>query len=103
MIPLCPPSDYWRKLHSDISQFIWNKKRPRLKFSTLQRSRGHGGLAVPNFKYYFWSFVLRPVITWRDPVISVSWRGLEEKMVEPWSLEDVLFSNISDKQTMFQM
>ena len=67
MIPLYPPTDYWKKLHADISKFIWNKKRPRLKLSTLQSSRGDGGLAVPNFKYYFWSFVLRPIATWRDP------------------------------------
>lgn len=102
MIPLCPPSDYWKKLHSDISHFIWNNKPPRLKLSTLQRNRGDGGLALPNFKFYFWSFVLRSIVTWRDPTTPVSWRRLEEKMVLPWCLEDVPFSNISDKQTMLR-
>lgn len=82
MIPLFPPTDYWKKLHFDIPQFTWNKKCPRLKLSMLQRSRGSGGLAVPNFKYYFWSFVLCPIVTWRDPDMPVSWCRLEEKMVK---------------------
>lgn len=59
-------------------------------------------LTVLIFKFYFWSFVLRPVVTQCDPDMLVSWHGLEEKMVPPWSLEDVLFSNVSDKQTMLR-
>lgn len=102
MIPLCPPSDYWKKLHADVSKFIWNKKRPRLKLSTLQRSKGDGGLAVPNFKYYFWSFILRPIVVWNDPDTPVSWRSLEDRIVQPWSLRDILFANISDRQTMLR-
>ena len=74
------------------------KKRPRLKMSTLQRRREDGGLSVPDFKFYFWSFVLRPLLTWFNPSISVSWRSLESSMIEPWSLHDVLFVNISNKQ-----
>ena len=46
--------------------------------------------------------MLRPIVTWRDPDTPVSWRKLEEKMVQPWSLEDVLFSNVSNKQIMLR-
>ena len=64
MLPLSPPSDYWHKLESAVSTFIWNGKRLRLKKSALQRSKEDGGLSVPNFKLYVWSFVLRPLLTW---------------------------------------
>lgn len=63
--------------------------------STAQRGKLHGGLAVPNFKLYFWSFILRLSATWFDPQAEVSWRALEEKIVAPCSLRDILFSNIS--------
>ena len=98
MVPLPPPSDYWSKLQSAVPTFIWKRKRPRLKMSTLQRRREDGGLSVPDFKFYFWSFVLRPLLTWFNPSISVSWCSLESSMIEPWSLHDVLFVNICDKQ-----
>ncbi len=31
MIPLTPPNNYWKKLHSTINQFLWNKKKQELK------------------------------------------------------------------------
>lgn len=55
MVPLAPPKGYWEKLCSLISRFVWNGKRPRLKLKTLQRDGTQGGLALPNFKMYFWS------------------------------------------------
>lgn len=66
MITLSPPVNHWDKINSIISQFIWNKKRLRLKRSTTQRGVDSGGLSVPNFKFYFWSFVLRPILVWHD-------------------------------------
>lgn len=98
MIPLEPPANYWKKIHSRVLQFIWNKKRPRLKMTTLQRDRGAGGLAVPDFKLYFYSFVLRPLFVWSIAEISNSWRELEEDIVRPLTLQGVLFSNMSNSQ-----
>lgn len=98
MIPLPPPPDYWAKLQSATSKFIWNRKRPHLKLSVLQRRREDGGLAVPDFKLYAWSFALRPLLAWFDSTSSVSWCTLESNIVQPWTLQDVLFSNISRKQ-----
>ena len=63
MLPLSPSSDYWHKLEAEVSKFIWKGKRPRLKKSTLQRRKENGGLSVPNFKLYFLSFILRPLLT----------------------------------------
>lgn len=54
--PPSPPKGYWEKLHSLTSKFIWNGKRPRLKLKTLQQDKIQGGLGLPNFKMYSWSF-----------------------------------------------
>lgn len=56
LLPLPPPTNCWDKIHSLFSKFIWGGSQ--LKMSTLQRHKSEGGLSVPNFKHYFWSFVL---------------------------------------------
>ncbi len=61
------PAGYWSKLHSAVSRYIWNGKCPHLKSTTIQRRGSDRRLAVPNFILYYWSFVLRPLITWFDP------------------------------------
>jgi len=94
MIPLAPPGGYWKKLHSIISLYLWNRKKPRIKASTLQRHRSSGGVNLPNFEWYSWSFVLRSLAIWRNPEILVSWRPIEERLTYPYCLSSLVFSNI---------
>ncbi len=58
MLPLSPPPGYFKEINSIISKFIWNDKCPRIKLTTLQHTNSTGGLAVPNFELYYWSFQL---------------------------------------------
>ncbi len=67
MLPLNPPKGYWDKLHSLISEFIWNRKPPRIKLETLQKEKSAGGWGLPNFKIYHWSFILWTIKAWLDP------------------------------------
>ena len=92
------PVNCWNKIHSVVSRFIWNRKRPRLKLSTTQRGVASVGLSVPIFKFYFWSFVCRPLLVWCDTDALVSWCKLEENCARPWNLQEVLFAKISSKQ-----
>lgn len=54
-------------------------------------------MAVPDFTLYFWLFVLRP-----SPGLILSPLSLgpklESKIIQAWTLQDVLFSNIFKKQ-----
>ena len=57
MIPLPPPPDYWDKLTEIIRKFPYTeiymgKETPQIKYSTIQRAKLKGGLALPNFKLY---------------------------------------------------
>ncbi len=47
MLPLNPPEGYWDKRHSLISEFIWNRKPPRIKLEMLQREKSAGGWGLP--------------------------------------------------------
>lgn len=98
MLPLPPPPRYWNKLQSAVTKFVWRGKRPRVKLSTLQRERQAGGLSLPNFQYYYWAFSLRPVLTWLQTDEAVAWRALEESLVYPHSLKELLFSNVPVRQ-----
>ena len=100
MIPLPPPIGFWDKLQTLVSKYIWNGKRPRIKSSTLFREKSKGGLSLPNFKLYAQSFTLRPLTTWFDPESAISWRAIEESLVKPCRLQDVVYSGISIKKAL---
>lgn len=95
MLPLPPPPQYWNKLQSAITKFLWHGKRPRIKLTTMQRERQAGGLSLPNFKFYGWAFTLRPLLTWFQLDARVSWRAMEEQIIAPYSFVNFLHSNIS--------
>ncbi len=85
MIPLAPPVGYWNKLDACVSRYIWDGKRPRIKLTTSQRCRLHGGLSFPNFRLYAQAF--SPLAVWFDPDASVSWRAIEESIAYPYKIE----------------
>lgn len=98
MLPLNPQTGYWDKIHSLITGFIWNNKRPRIKLVTLQREKSLGGWEVPNFKVYYWSFVLHSIKSWLDLTNSTSWRFLEDNLVYPYRLQDLIYAEVPLKQ-----
>uniref|UniRef100_A0AAR2IHE3 Reverse transcriptase domain-containing protein n=1 Tax=Pygocentrus nattereri TaxID=42514 RepID=A0AAR2IHE3_PYGNA len=97
MIPLTPPTNFWKKLNSTVSFYLWRGKRPRYKYLNLQRCKTDGGLSIPNFKLYYYSFVLRALTVWLNPDVKTSWRPVEECIVAPHRLQDFIYSNISLK------
>ncbi len=95
--PFSPPPSYFKEINSIISKFIWNDKCPRIKLTTLQHPNSAGGLAVPNFELYYWSFQLKALHNWVDPQSTVSWRVIEADKVKPNRLQDILFTGTGKK------
>ena len=54
-IPVFLSKSFFLSVDKLISGFIWNKKNPRIRKSMLQRHRHYGGLALPNFRFYYWA------------------------------------------------
>lgn len=80
MLPLNPPKGFWDRLQSLISEFIWNIKKPRIKFTTLQREK------------------LRILRSWLDPSNSTSWCSLKAKLIHPCRLQDLIYAHTPIKQ-----
>ena len=89
-IPIFPSTGYWGKMHSITSKFLWEWRRPHVKLSTLQRNKHNGSLAVPNFKFYSWSYVLHPLSSWLDPQVQISWKPIEKHLASPHWLQDLI-------------
>lgn len=61
MLPIDIPKSAFDKLDRLISKFIWQGRRPRIRLKTLQLSKSHVGLKLPNLRYYFWAAQLKPI------------------------------------------
>lgn len=103
MLPLDLPYKFINQIDSLCSKFIWNGKRARIKLATLQRPKSAGGLALPNFQFYYWAFQLKAMNLWLHPEISVSWRSVENELSAPYRLQDLPFSGLKKKTTLLHM
>lgn len=63
-IPIFIPKSFFDSLDSIISSFIWKGKRPRISKVHLQKPKDAGGLALPNFRFYYWAANIRCVVFW---------------------------------------
>uniref|UniRef100_A0A3P9J6K5 Reverse transcriptase zinc-binding domain-containing protein n=1 Tax=Oryzias latipes TaxID=8090 RepID=A0A3P9J6K5_ORYLA len=63
-IPIFIPKSFFKELDRLTSIFIWNKKIPRIRKEFLERRREEGGLAMPNYMYFYWAANLYKLIFW---------------------------------------
>lgn len=98
MIPLAPPPGYWQKLDSLLRRYVWNGKRPSIKWSALQHSKKEGGLACPNFRLYHWAFILKSFSYWMDDSKISAWKNIEQELITPMRLNDFLLVGLSIKK-----
>ena len=92
-IPVFLPLSFFKSLDSIISSFIWNGKQPRLRKAFLQRPKEQGGMALPNFKYYYWAANLRCMLYWWRYHLNLecpSWVSMENSACRQTSLSAYL-------------
>lgn len=97
-IPLFLPQTFFRRLDSMISEFIWDKKVPRIRKQYLQRPKSLGGMALPNFRFYYWSANIRILKYWlllEDLDPPPTWLVMEANSARPVTLVALAHSPIN--------
>lgn len=90
-IPIFIPKHFFNSLDSAISHFIWNGKTPRIRKGILQKNKELGGLALPNFLFYYWSANIRNMLFWQlSSAEPPAWLRIEEASCGTPSLTSLL-------------
>lgn len=76
-LPIQVPQTQFTKWDKLISRFIWEGKRPRVRFTTLQLPKSRGGLALPNLREYFTAAQIRPLLNWCCTNFVAHWKDIE--------------------------
>uniref|UniRef100_A0A671TVY8 Reverse transcriptase domain-containing protein n=1 Tax=Sparus aurata TaxID=8175 RepID=A0A671TVY8_SPAAU len=86
-IPICLNKSFFANLDQQFNAFIWHNKPARIKKHILQLSKSEGGLALPNFRHYFWACNINKLLYW-----------LHDKSVDacpPWAHTEISSSSCS--------
>lgn len=79
-IPLFINKSFFTKLDQAINSFLWCGKRARIRMAVLQLPKSEGGLALPNFRHYYWASNINKILFWSSSSLAGSqplWAQLE--------------------------
>lgn len=85
------------RLDKMISRFIWQGRRPRVRYKTLQLHKSQGGWTLPN---YWIASQLRTV--WLSDDVGTRWLEIEKFKSNPYSLAAFPF-NEEKKISMYKL
>ncbi len=93
-IPTFISKTFFHKLDTTVLEFIWNKRVPRLRKTVLQKPKRDGGMALPNFLYYYWAANMQAVLHWMQADNdSPAWCLMESSSCTPASLSALITSS----------
>lgn len=78
VLPLTPPRSMFTLLDRLTSRFIWQGRRPRVRYKVLQLQKSQGGWALPNFRYYWLACQLRAMTVWISDRSDTGWLEIEK-------------------------
>lgn len=73
-----------------ISRFIWQGRRPRIRYKTLQLPKENGGWGLQCLKRHYTSAMIRAVLHWCDPSYIAAWKEIESKTISNMHIQAVL-------------
>lgn len=71
--------DEWDRL---IAKYLWQHKRARIKYKTLQLLKEKGGMGLPCLKEYYLAAQLKPLVCLNSPSYSAGWKEIEVKVLK---------------------
>ena len=83
-LPLEIPQKQFDEWNGWISRFIWNGRRPRVRFQILQLKKDMGWRALPCLQDYYYAAQLKPLVLWCAPNYESKWKTMEtNQLVTP--------------------
>lgn len=92
-LPVFLPKFFFKTLDTAIIHFVWNGKIPRVGKLTLQRPKDQGGLALPNFLFYYFAANIYKISFWINAP-DINWCVLESLSCHSSSLKALIFSSL---------
>ena len=89
-LPVEVSDNQFREWDKCISRFIWQGKKPIIKFSTLQLSKDKGGMALPCLRNYYYAAQITPLLYWCNAEYKAKWKDLESSLATEFPLQAVL-------------
>lgn len=81
-LPVEVPLKQFREWDKHLSRFIWNNKKPRVRYSTLQLPGERGGMSLPCLRDYYLSAQLGPLVCWCNPAYEAKWKDIELSLMD---------------------
>lgn len=102
-LPIFLTKSFFKKIDSIVLPFIWNYKAHRIKKEHLCKHKPVGGLALPDFKHYYWAAGLRSIAHWLEDAPS-PFNGLEMEREDclPYSIRAVLLAPVKVSKTYYK-
>lgn len=61
-VPVFISKPFFFSLDRLINSFLWCNKKARIKRAVLQLPKSKGGLALPNFRHYYWACTINKIL-----------------------------------------
>ena len=92
-LPLDIPDHQFQEWDKLISRYIWQGRRPRIKYKNLQLAKIKGGVALPCLKDYYIAAQLRPLVCWCNPDYRARWKELEVAITAEFPIQVAIGDN----------
>ena len=107
-IPVELPKEKFQELDKLISRFIWQGKKPRIRFKTLQLAKDKGGLSLPNIKNYYQAVHIKILVNICNPSYKAKWKDIECQISSDIPLQAIigdsgLVNSLKDTNPLIKM
>lgn len=90
MLPVNVSPQIFKQYDTIIKEFLWDRKRPRIKFSKMCSPRDRGGLGLPDLRLYYVSFEMAKLAKHWNKDNQLEWVTIENKISSPFTPIDRL-------------
>lgn len=76
-LPVEIPNKKFSEWNRIISRFIWQNKKPRVRYKTLHLTKEQGGMSLPCLEDYYKAAQLQYIVYWCKVGYDAKWKELE--------------------------